>query len=169
MLVDLSIFTYAEEMEIRLIKESEIEELAHVFVEAFNSADPEKPWSYENALANLKYWFKKQPDLFYVAIEKDKIIGTTMVNIKPWRTGIRCTDGVLFVDPKSHRSGIGKKLLIRVLEEAIAKYGATSVEAVTFAAKEFPLTWYEKIGISPDKGAVLIKGNCADILNNLKS
>jgi hypothetical protein len=49
----------------------------------------------------------------------------------------------------------------------MSKYGATVFEAITFAGETFPLTWYKKIGIMPDENAVVIKGNCQDILNNI--
>lgn len=153
---------------LKLVQESDIERLAEILASSFSEADPQKPWDKEHALAYLQYWFKKQPDMFFGAFDNEnQPVGAMAVNIKPWRTGIRCNDGVVFVDAKHQKQGIAKSLFKKVIEEAMTQYGATGFEAVTFAAKEFPLTWYEKIGIAVDDYTVMIKGDCADILNKL--
>ena len=155
-------------MEIRKAQQEDLKELADMHSRAFSEADPEKPWPPERALKLLEHFYKHQPDIFFAAEEKGKLVGAMMAMIKPWRRGNRCTEAVLFVHPEFHKSGIGKKLFIRLLEEAIGKYQADSFEAVTFAAKEFPLTWYEKIGLEPDQSAVLIKGQSKVMLERLR-
>lgn len=153
---------------IKPVRESDLEALADIFSRVFSEADKEKPWDKEHAHQYLAYWFKKQPDMFFGAFdESGKPVGAVAANIKPWRTGVRCSDGVVFVDAEYQRQGIAKSLLKKALEEAMQKYGAVSFEAVTFAGKEFPLTWYERIGVTPDTHAVLIKGNCREILDKL--
>ncbi len=153
---------------IKLVQENDIGKLAEVFSKSFSEADKEKPWDIVHSKEYLLYWLKKQPDMFFGAFDnEDNPVGAMAVNIKPWRTGVRCSDGVVFVDTEHQKKGIAKTLFKKVIEEAISKYNAISFEAVTFAGKEFPLTWYQQIGISPDEHAVLIKGNCEDILNKL--
>ena len=153
---------------IRLVQESDLENLADIIAKVFTEADKEKPWDKEHALKNLEYWFKKQPDMFFgVFDEKEMPIGAMVVNIKPWRTVVRCTDGVIFVDTPYQKQGLAKELFKIVIKEAMEKYDATTFEAITFAGKKFPLTWYEKIGVASDRGAVLIKGDCQDILDKL--
>ena len=160
---------YSEDMyTIKLVQASDIEILADIFSKSFTQADAEKPWDKSHAEQYLLYWLAKQPDMFFAAFdEAGNPIGAMVVNIKPWRTSVRCSDGALFVSPEHQKQGIAKALFKRVIEEAVNKYNATSFEAVTFAAEEFPLTWYKKLGILPDEHAVLIKGDCSEILKNL--
>jgi len=153
---------------IKLVQENDIEMLSGIFSKTFSEADKDKSWDIEHSRRYLLYWLKKQPDMFFGAFNNEgNPIGAMAVNIKPWRTGTRCTDAVIFVDAGYQRQGVAKLLFKKVIEEAMSKYGATSFEAATFADKEFPLSWYEKIGITPDKHAVLIKGSCSDILSKL--
>jgi GNAT superfamily N-acetyltransferase len=153
---------------IKLVRENDIEVLTGIFSKTFSEADKEKSWDMEHSKKYLLYWLKKQPDMFFGAFDSDgKPVGAMAVNIKPWRIGTRCTDAVIFVDAEHQGQGIAKLLFKKVIEEAMSEYGATSFEAATFANKEFPLSWYKKIGINPDKNTVLIKGKCSDILNNL--
>lgn len=153
---------------IKLIKENDLEVLSDVFSRSFTEADKNKPWDKNHSYEYLTYCFKKQPDMFFGAFtEKGKIIGAGMVDIKPWRTGIRCSNGIIFVDTEYQKQGIATLLAKKIIGEAVEKYHATSFEAITFATKEFPLSWYKKIGITPDQHAVLIKGNCLDILQKI--
>jgi GNAT superfamily N-acetyltransferase len=153
---------------IKLVQENNIPELSRIMARVFTEADADKPWDEIHTNAYLQYWYKKQPDMFWGAFnDADEPIGVMAVNIKPWRTGVRCTDGVIFVDTKYQKQGIAKSLFKKVLEEAIQKYQAKGFEAITFAEDTFPLTWYKKIGIDPDEHAVLIKGDCEDIIKKL--
>lgn len=153
---------------IKLVQENNIEKLSEVFSKSFSEADKEKPWDIIHSKEYLLYWLKKQPDMFFGAFDNEgNPVGAMAVNIKPWRTGIRCSDGVVFVGTEHQKQGIAKTLFKKVIEEAVDKYNAIGFEAITFAGKEFPLTWYQQIGINPDEHAVLIKGNCKDILNKI--
>lgn len=156
-------------IDIRIVKQEDLESLARIYSNSFTQACPEKPWEYDRSLDFMNYWFKKQPDLFYVALFNGVVIGATVLNIKPWREGNRCQDAIIFVDSKYQKQGIGKMLFVKVLEESISKYNATTFEAVTFTDNEFPLSWYERIGVNKDEKAAIIKGSCKNILKNLKS
>ncbi len=154
--------------EIRKVEEKDLEILAGIMVEVFTMADPSKPWSKDGAQKYLEYWFEKQPDMFFVAYNEEKSpIGAVATNIKPWRTSVRCTDGVVFVSAHHQKKGVASMLLKTVLGEAMQKYGVSEIEAITFAGEEFPLGWYKKLGLTPDSHAVIIKGKCHEILNNL--
>ncbi len=152
---------------LKLIEEKDIAPLSKIFSQSFTEADSQKPWDETHSYEYLKYWHAKQPDMFYGAFQDNQIVGAAAVNIKPWRTGVRCSDGVIFVDTKFQKQGVGKSLLKKVVEEAMSKYNATIFEAITFAGDEFPLTWYKKVGINPDEHAVIIKGDCLDILSKI--
>ncbi len=153
---------------IKLVEKKDIEILSDIFSKTFSEADREKSWDVEHSKKYLLYWLKKQPDMFFAAFNNEgNPIGAMVVNIKPWRTGARCTDAVIFVGAEYQRQGIAKLLFKKVIKEAMSKYEATRFEAATFADKEFPLNWYKKIGITPDEHTVMIKGKCADILSKL--
>ncbi|OHA58089.1 MAG: hypothetical protein A2571_03555 [Candidatus Vogelbacteria bacterium RIFOXYD1_FULL_44_32] len=154
--------------EIKNVEEKDLSKLAEIMATVFTITDPDKPWDKEFAYKYLEYWFKKQPDMFLVSFDSEgNPVGAMAVNIKPWRTGVRCSDGVVFVDTKYQKQGIARALFKKVIGEAMGKYNAIDFEAVTFAGSEFPLSWYKQIGINPDEHVVLIKGKCADILANL--
>jgi RimJ/RimL family protein N-acetyltransferase len=153
---------------IRLAQESDIKTLSEIYSRVFSEADPENPWDEDHSFKHLMYWFKIQPDMFFSALNENKeLIGAIAVSIKPWRKGNRCVAGIIFVDSAKQKGNVGKELFKRMLEEAVKKYQTTSFEAVTFAEKEFPLSWYKKLGILPDEHAVLVKGPCLEILENL--
>ncbi len=157
-----------EKIQIRLVEESDIEALSEVYSKSFSDIDKDKPWAKNYSFKHLMYWLKIQPDMFFGAFDKtNKPIGAIAVSIKPWRRNNRCSAGIIFVDVQYQKRDIAKKLFKIMLEKAVKKYQAVSFEAVTFANKRFPLNWYEKLGIMPDKNAVLIKGNCKDILRKL--
>ena len=138
---------------LRLVKKDDLETLSKIFSDSFTNISPDKPWEQKYALEYLKYWFEKQPDMFLCACDdNDNLVGAIATNIKPWRTGMRCTDGVVFVDINFQKRGIATLLLKEIISKAKDKYGVEIFEAITFSEKEFPLTWYEKIGLSVDKG-----------------
>lgn len=153
--------------ELQLAKQEDLEPLAALFAESFTTADPEKPWDQEHAFKYLEYWLRKQPDMFYVALNDGELAGGLAVNIKPWRTGVRANDGVIFVATKFQKLEIGKILIKKVIGEAVEKYGVDMVEAVTFAGPDFPMDWYRRMGIAPDDHAAIIKGSVIDIMKYL--
>lgn len=153
---------------IRLVQESDIDKLSEIYSRVFSEADKNKPWDKDHSFKHLLYWLKIQPDMFFGAFDvNNKPIGAIAVSIKPWRRSNRCSAGIIFVDSTCQKKETAKILFKTMLEKAIQKYETVSFEAITFAEKEFPLNWYKKLGIFPDEGAVLIKGNCKEILKNL--
>lgn len=155
-------------LNIKLAEEKDLKPLSIIFAKSFTLADPERPWDEKNAYEYLKYWLDKQPDMFFVAFDdEENPIDASAVNIKPWRTGMRGNDAVLFVDPKMQKHKVGTNLLKRMIKEAIDKYNVEILESITFSANQFPLTWYQKIGMNIDERAVVIKGNALDILQKL--
>jgi predicted N-acetyltransferase YhbS len=153
-------------MNIRLAKKEEISEVAKVYATAFNGVSKES-WTLERAGALLQYWVQKQPDLFFVAVDNGKIIGAITMGIKPWFDGVRLQDGELFVSSEYQKQGVGKLLLKKVLEKALAKYQVSTLECVTFAGNTFPKTWYEKIGLKKSEDLIIMTGNCQEIFKRL--
>ena len=86
---------------IKLIQIKDINKLSEVFSESFTDADNEKPQDVLHAREYLLYCLDKRPDMFFGAFDKDNNpVGAIAMNIKPWRTGVRCNGGVIFVDIK---------------------------------------------------------------------
>src|SRR3989344_8944487 len=116
--------------EIRLLEEKDLPEVAAVYAAAFNAMDIGEEWSQQAAEGLMRYWFEKQPDLFFVAAEGEKIIGGIVFGVKPWFNGPHLTDGEIFTHPEHQGKGVAKSLLKKEVEEAISKYGIVEVEAI---------------------------------------
>ncbi len=150
-----------------LTTEQDLQPLARIMAESFTAISPEKPWDTEHAYSHLKFWYEKQPDMFWCAYDADNNpVGAIVGMIKPWRTGMRCTDCVIFVDTKYQDQSIGNMLVKKIATEAKEKYNVEIFEAVTFATKDFPMSWFEKLGAAKDDFAILIKASVDDLLNS---
>lgn len=158
----------SQSYEIRLLTEKDIPAVASVYVEAFNKADIGEEWIQETAENFMRWWFEREPNLFFVATHKGQIVGGVVAGIKPWWDGPHLADGELFVHPDFQKQGIGTKLLKTLLEEADRKYGEI-VEFEGIASKEadFPMSWYKKLGIKKT-GLVHIGAKPKEILEKLK-
>lgn len=154
------------EFSIRPLKKEEISAVASIYTEAFNKAGINEKWTQEKAEEFMNWWFKHQPDLFFVAIYKGQLIGGIVAGIKPWWTGRNLVDGELFVHPDFQKQGIGKELLRALLEEAIRKYEIIEFESLADKSHEFPLSWYRKLGMG-ETTLVHIAGKPKDILKKL--
>ena len=154
-------------MEIILAKEDDIKQIAETYCDSFNLISSEG-WTKEAAIKLFEFWFKRQPDLFFVAKDDGKIIGGIVASAKPWFDGVRLQDGEVFVNPEYQKRGIGKQLLSRLIEEGINKYNTNTFEGITFADTDFPLSWYKKIGMQKSDELIVINGSCQEMLNNLK-
>ena len=155
-------------MKIRLVKEDEIEKVASVYIRAFSNTTNEN-WNLEDTIKLFRYWFTRQPDLFFVALNENIIVGGIVANAKPWYDGIRLQDGEVFIDPTHQRKGIGQELLKKLIEEGIAKYKTNTFEGITFSHTEFPLSWYKRLGMEISQDLVIITGSCKEMLDKLKS
>ena len=61
---------------------------------------------------------------------------------------------------------MAKSLLKKEVEEAISKYGIVEVEAIADKEHEFPIGWYERIGLR-QTGLTHIAGSPQEILASL--
>jgi GNAT superfamily N-acetyltransferase len=155
-----------KEIKIELLKENEIKEAGKLYGRTFNESIFKISWTDESAIKFLKFMYERQPDLFFVAKIKGKIIGGITGLITYWSSEKNLYDLELFVSSDYQGLGIGKKLFQKELEQAIKKYHIKMVEGVTSGEAEFPLSWYKKINFLPSK-SVYLKGNAKDVLENL--
>ena len=151
------------EFSIKLVRKEEISMVASIYLEAFNKAGINEKWTQEKAEEFMGWWFDHQPDLFFVALHKEQIVGGIVAGIKPWWAGQNLVDGELFVQPNFQRQGIGRGLLRALLKEAIRKYGIIEFESLADKSHEFPLSWYRKLGMT-ETTLVHIAGKPKEIL-----
>ncbi len=154
---------------IRNVKIEDIKNLATIYKELYDDANIEEFWTIESAENLLMYWFNKQKDLFFVAIENNEIIGAIMSGIKPWFDGNRLIDTELFVSKKYQGKHIARQLLITLLTKAKEIYNVNVMEFHTYGnEEEFPQAWYNKIGFKKDNELVIMNGNIEKVLNKIK-
>jgi GNAT superfamily N-acetyltransferase len=153
---------------IRLAREKDINILSKIFFKVYTDFDVGEKWNEGSSYNLMSYWFKRQPDLFFIAKKDNKIIGAFVAGIKPWWDGNHLVDGEIFVDPTYQKQKVGTKLSIKMYEAAIKKYNIKYVDAVAFKNFEFPLNWHKSLGFNEVKEWTIISGGVNKILKNLK-
>ena len=153
---------------IRLAKSSDIDELATIYKDLYDNADIGENWSIEKSKELLKYWYKKQNDLFFVAEEDGKPIGAIVSGIKSWFDGLRLVDTEIFVSQKYQKKHIARNLMLEHLKQAKIKYNAKVIEFHTYGDENgFPQNWYKRIGFKKDQELVIMNANIEMVLNKL--
>ena len=154
-------------MNIRLVKKEDLLPLAEIYKLAYNAINIGENWDSKSALKLIRHLFDQQKDLFFVAQEKEKIIGGAVALLKPWWDGNHLADGEIFIDSAFQGKRIGTQLLKRMFTEALKKYHAVSWETFTHRVYEYPLKWYKKLGFEEIKSWVMITGNVEKVLKNI--
>ncbi len=152
---------------IRLVKEEELSIIASILKRAYNSLNIGESWSDKESLNLIKWFYTNQSDLFFVAEDKNKIVGGIVALIKPWWDGNHLTDGEIFVDPDNQKKGIGKELIRSLFKTAKDKYQAVSWDTFTHIINEHPLSWYKKLGFEEIKHWQMITGDINKVLAKL--
>lgn len=153
---------------IRLVKKEDIKYLAPIYKELYDDADIGENWTIEKSEELLNYWYEKQGDLFFVAIEDGKPVGAIVSGIKSWFNGLRLVDGEIFVSKDYQEKHLGKQLMIEHLKQAKIKYNAKVMEFHTYGDEtEFPQNWYNRIGFKKDDELIIMNGEIDEVLNKL--
>jgi len=153
---------------IRLVKKTDLKELAVIYKELYDNADIGENWTIEKAYELLLYWYDKQKDLFFVAEEDNKPIGAIVSGIKSWFDGLRLIDTEIFVSQNCQKKHVGKSLMIAHLSEAKIKYNVNMIEFHTYGDEdEFPQNWYNRIGFKKDEELIIMSANVENVLNKL--
>ncbi len=157
----------ANQLQFSIIKQSQLAEVGHVYAECFNLADIGEYWSDKAATDFLTHLWEIQPDLFFVALLDNKIVGAIAGSIKPWCDGPHIHEVELFVHPTHQRKGIASHLTKLLVETAIKKYGIVEFEGIADGnLHDFPLSWYKRIGALPT-GLIHIAGKPEQMLKKL--
>lgn len=156
-------------IKIRLVSKDDLIHLANVYVKTYTAFDVGEKWTKNTALELLEYWFKRQPDLAFLAEYDDKIIGGFFAAVKPWWDGTHLVDGELFVHPDFQKQKVGSLISIKMFTTAIEKYNAKVWDTYTFKNSKHPLSWYKKQGFEENKDWVMISGNLKEALDKLQT
>ncbi|WP_315081602.1 GNAT family N-acetyltransferase [uncultured Clostridium sp.] len=98
-------------MEILRINESDIEECAKIFVEAFNEEPWNDKWTVEGAYRRLHDIYRSPHFVGIKYIEDNKIYGALFGNCEEWFEGRQFNIKEVFVSKKIQGKNIGSKLI----------------------------------------------------------
>lgn len=152
---------------IRLASKNDLKEIAILNSNVYNKLKIGEEWNAEGSEKLMEFFYKFQPDLFFVAKYKNVLVGAIVALVKPWWDGNHLTDGEFIVDTKYQRLGIGSKLLKKLFTVSKRKYKAKSWDTYTHRVHDHPLRWYKKIGFQETQNWVMISGKIDDVLPNL--
>lgn len=139
---------------------------AKILKDIYNSNVLSEGWTDESSLAICDFYFKLQPDLFFIAKKEGKVVGFTFSYIKPWADGNHLMVEEISVDPNYRKSGTAIKLISKVFETAINRYNISKVEGTTYEDENgAPFKIYKKIGFKKVNDLFLIECDA----NKLKS
>lgn len=153
-------------LKIRLFQKDDLDTLANVFTTAFVQ-DYSHKWTVDEMKKTLNHFYEQQPDLFYVAELDNKIVGGVWGKIVPWRGGLHLKDTDMAVSPKFRKRGISKKLLIKIISNAINKYNIVEFSGVAHGKKKFPMSYYKRIGLKRTSW-IFIYANPQEMLRKLE-
>lgn len=153
-------------MKIRNANLKELGEMADIFSDVFSKVSEDK-WTGESARKYLEYCYTRRPDLMFVAVEDEKIIGGVFGEIFPLWDGQTLGEIEIFVDFEYQKGGLGKLLLKKIIDKAKEKYRVINLGFSADMDKEFPMSWYKKIGMKKSSW-ILMSGRADEVLKNIE-
>ena len=156
-------------IEIKLAEKKDLTQCADILREIYNNNVLNEGWTIESSNAICEFYFKLNPDLFFVAKNNDEVVGFTFSYIKPWADGNQLMAEELSVKESYRKQKIASKLLKSVVEAAKQKYNITCVNGTTYNGEnKMPYSWYERIGFKKVEDLFLIECNPDDIIKSIK-
>ena len=156
-------------IEIKLAKKTDLSQCAEILREIYNNNVLNEGWTEQSSRAICEFYFRLNPDLFFVAKNKEEVVGFTFSYIKPWASGNLLMAEELSVREVFRRQGIASRLLKTLVSVAKEKYNITYVNGTTYDGdNEMPFSWYKRIGFVKVKDLFLIEGKPEDIINKIK-
>ncbi|MBQ2864104.1 MAG: GNAT family N-acetyltransferase [Clostridia bacterium] len=139
---------------------------AKILKDIYNSNVLSEGWTDASSLAICEFYFKLQPDLFYVAKKEGKVVGFTFSYIKPWADGNHLMVEEISVDPNFRKTGTAIKLISKVFETAIKKYKISKVDGTTYEDETgAPFKLYKKIGFKKVNDLFLIECDASKLIS----
>ncbi len=156
-------------IEIKLAQKNDLPQCAEILRDIYNNNVLNEGWTVESSNAICEFYFKLNPDLFFVAKNGDEVIGFTFSYIKPWADGNQLMAEELSVKENYRNQKIASKLLKTLVETAKQKHYITCVNGTTYNGEnKMPYSWYERIGFKKVEDLFLIESNPDDIINKIK-
>lgn len=152
----------------RLAKKEDLQLLSEIYTISYNSLNIGEKWTQSSAYKLIKYLFEDQPDLFFVAIENEKVVGGIVATVRPWWDGNHLIEGEIFIHPDFQKKGIGVKLIKQLFTTAKEKHSVVSWDTFTHRVYKNPLAWYKELGFEEIKHWVMITGNIDKVLKKIK-
>ncbi len=146
----------------------DLEILATEYAKLYNNSVLQEKWTPELAKKLFEYFYDLNPKLFCVAYCEERPVGAIMSVIKPWWDGMHLEDTEIFVAKDYQKQGIGTDLYKYHYKIATEEFGATVMEAHTYADENgYPLNWYRKLGFEVVDDWKVINGNIKEILERM--
>lgn len=101
------------------------------------------PWNVPSDDISLKVAF--QPELFFVALQADRLVGSVMAGYEGHRGWIN----YLAVDPSLRRSGLGRELMEHC-ETQLGALGCPKINLQVRGGNKDVLAFYERLGYRVD-------------------
>jgi len=149
---------------LRLATKKDLKILSEIYIIAYNSINIGENWTFKSAYKLIEFLYEDQPDLFFVAEEKDKVVGGIVATVRPWWDGNHLIDGEIFVHPSYQKKGIGVKLIEHLFTAAKEKYNVVSWDTYAHKVYKEPLAWYKSLGFEEIKKWAMITGNVNKVL-----
>ena len=154
---------------IGLAQKNDLPQCANILREIYNNNVLSEGWTIESSNAICVFYFRLNPDLFFVAKNEDEVVGFTFSYIKPWADGNQLMVEELSVKENYRQKKIASKLLKTLVKSAKQKYNITCVNGTTYNGEnKMPYSWYERIGFKKVEDLFLIESNPDDIIKSIK-
>jgi len=140
---------------IREAKESDLDNIRKVISAAIRQCVIDSDEQYEPLYAEvcsyLDWWVEnKDRSVLLVCQDDDSVLGMAFV-AEFWRFS------ALFVDPKCHRSGIGRELVESIIDSC---KGRSPKESLSLNSSTYAAPFYEKLGFTQTGEALDRPGGC---------
>jgi ribosomal protein S18 acetylase RimI-like enzyme len=123
-------------IQIRSYMESDETEVARLWRDVFSAAP-----AWNNPESDIRRKLEVQRELFFVALDGDKLVGTVLAGYDGHRGWVY----YLAVSPQGRRSGTGRALMTRV-EEELAALGCHKLNLQVRADNPVVVAFYRKLG-----------------------
>ena len=154
---------------IGLAQKNDLPQCANILREIYNNNVLSEGWTIESSNAICEFYFRLNPDLFFVAKNEDEVVGFTFSYIKPWADGNQLMVEELSVKENYRQKKIASKLLKTLVKSAKQKYNITCVNGTTYNGEnKMPYSWYERIGFKKVEDLFLIESNPDDIIKSIQ-
>lgn len=153
---------------IRLATEQDIRQIAKLYLEVYNNLDElRETWTKVSARKFISHFYRRQPDLFFIAEKQGKIIGAIVAAVQPWWDGNHLVEGELIVEPNILDRSVVNRLMKQLLVKANEIYDVVSWDTIVPNVDKHPLAEYKQFGFEKVQQWDAISGDVAKIINHI--